>query len=172
MFLESITSTAPNLVLALYSLLGLGVVALMAVGARYLSGRASESKVWRVLSRAYMVVQAVVSHAEVALRPTMARVLADGKLTPEEAKELKAEVLRLVKEALGDQLDELVRTLKLSGSTVDVFLSGLIEQAHATLRPTAATALLSATSPRPPVVAPFAPPRVSPVGPSMPPAKP
>ncbi len=167
--LDTILVQFPSLAAIAYTLVALALVALLGVAARYLAGRASQSKAFDLLNRAYVVVQAVVLHVEATLRPTVQKALVDGRLSPEEATFIKKEALRLVKEALADQLGQLEKTFKLGGA-MDVFLSGLIEQAHAALAPSSHSmpVPVSATSTRAPMVAPFTPPKVNPMGPPTP----
>jgi hypothetical protein len=80
----------------------------------------------RIWLGAWETVQSIVAHIEVTLRPTLQGVLADGKVTAVEASHLKAEALRIAKEAFGDKgLAQIGRYF----GPAEVFLSGLIERA-------------------------------------------
>lgn len=159
MALTEVFSAFPALAFGLYALLTAGALALLAMGARWFAVRGTAGKTYALLSRVYTVVQAVVLHVEADLRPTIAKTLSDGRLTPEEAKLIKDQALALVKVALVAQVEELERTMKLGGGALDVFLSGLIEQAHSALAPSSprAGAALAASATRPPAVAPAVP---------------
>jgi hypothetical protein len=112
------------------SLVGLGVLAAMALLAKWLGEKAKDSKAARVALNVWELAQAVVAHVEVHIRPTIREVLADGKLTADEGKRVKAEALKLLREALGEHgLKELKGALGLFGPQVEVYLSGVIERA-------------------------------------------
>lgn len=105
------------------------VVALFGVLGVYLRGRAKESTAWAVVNSLWVLMQTAVAHAERELRPEIAKALADGKLTKEEAQALKAKTLELFKGMAGDRIAELAKLLRLTDSGVGVFLSGLLERA-------------------------------------------
>jgi hypothetical protein len=102
--------------------------------AAYLSAKAKSSKLWGVLEQVSQLVFAVVSHVEAETKPLLLLV-AGGQLKPEDYAKLKAAALKGVKDGLGAQgLATLKGALSvLVGLDVDVFLSGKIEQAVATL---------------------------------------
>ena len=81
-------------------------------------------------------VAAIVQYVETNVRPAYARVAADGKLTPEEAEDLRAEALRLLKEALGQQGPELAeQLLGIAKPMFDAWLAALLEKAASKLPP-------------------------------------
>lgn len=83
-----------------------------------------------VLVKVTAVVDSLVQHAQVELRPQIAKAMEDGTLSAEEAAQLKSEVMRMVKTALGEQgLGDLQGVLGLGSSMVDSFISGKIESA-------------------------------------------
>src|SRR5687767_635196 len=138
----------------IYGLGAAAAIALMGVAARYFQVRAKTSAAWAVMDRVWVSVQAVVAHVEGKLRPMMVRVLADGRVSEAERKALQAEALKLVKEALGDQVDELAGALKLrTPVAVDLVLSGLIERAHLLL-PGSRSGAANSSVPPPPSIPP------------------
>lgn len=116
-----------------FAVLGLVVAGVGAVGL-YLRGRSKESKAWAIVNSLWVLMQTAVAHAEKELRPEIAKALADGKLTPEEARTLKAKVLEVFKGMAAGRIDELAKLLKLGETGVGVFLSGLLERAVATMK--------------------------------------
>jgi len=72
----------------------------------------------------------IVSDLQATMRSELEKVAADGKITKEEASELKRIALdRLVKVIGEEGKKELVEVLGIAGSSLEVYLSGLIEQA-------------------------------------------
>lgn len=144
------------------TLLYLAVAALalgaLSFGGAYLARRAAESKVWSAFNRAWVVIQAVVSHVEAKVRPRYMLAAADGRITPAERTEIQAEALRLAREALADQLPAIAAAFRLgTPSAVDIFLSGLIERAHAMTKSAPAAAPSALVVAPPAVVAPVVP---------------
>lgn len=129
------TDTAPSigeLVLKYIVAPGLAVVGPLLVAAMaklvtYLHAKEKDSKLFGALSAATELVQTYVARAEVELRPEFAKALADGRLTPEEGKALKAKVLEILKR---DMPAQLFATLsKALGPALEGWLSGKVEQA-------------------------------------------
>jgi hypothetical protein len=121
------------------SVAGAALALAMARVAMWLHGRAEVNKLAIVGERIWALAQAVVAHVEVHLRPQIAHAMEDGSLSQEEALHLKAEAVRLFKEAAGDSgLREIRRTLSLAGASVDTFISGTIERAVTASKPAAA----------------------------------
>lgn len=114
---------------ALLTLLGAALSWAIARGASYLRARAESSR-WALASAQLVdVVGAVVAEAEVSLRPQFAKAMADGSLSAEEGKALKAEVMRLLKARLAPStLAFLERQL---GDAFGLALGGTIERAVA-----------------------------------------
>lgn len=128
------TNTWSAVTYLIYSAAGVALIGLMSVAGVYLARRAAESKKYMVLSKAWVVLQAVVGHVEAKIRPTVQLALADGKLTKEERVAIQTEALKLAREALANQLEEIKRVFGLTGDgALDVFLGGLLEQAYAAL---------------------------------------
>jgi len=75
-----------------------------------------------------------VAHVEADLRPKIAKALADGKLTPEEATELKLAAIAIFKQQAGSQLQDIQKLLGLNDSAIGTFISGLIERAVASIK--------------------------------------
>jgi len=128
-------SDAPNvlgsILVGLYSLLAPLLMAAVAFGVRWLNERTASNRALKVLGQVAEVVQSVVAHVEISMRPLVQKALEDGKLTPEEATELKKHALDLVKDSLGTEgLEALKRALGLTGDgAVATYLSGLVERA-------------------------------------------
>lgn len=79
------------------------------------------------MTRLMIVVNAIVADVNVRLRPKLQSFLTDGKITPEEAAELKAEALSLLKAKLAPDLLVFVRDM--GGGLLDNVLSGIVERA-------------------------------------------
>jgi hypothetical protein len=120
-----------DLIAAAYGLLAPLLAAAIGLGAAWLRARGQTSKALHVLGQVAEIVQSVVAHVEVSMRPLVVKALEDGKLSKEEAAELKKHALDLVKDSLGTQgLEALKRALGLSGEgAVMTYLSGLVERA-------------------------------------------
>lgn len=119
-----------SLYTGLVSLVGVALTAAMAFLTNLLAQKAKASKVAAFAFTVWEKAQSVVAYVDVHIRPTVDKDLADGALTAEEKAELKAEAMKLLKEALGEAgLTKLSSLLGLFGGAADVFLSGLIERA-------------------------------------------
>lgn len=133
-----------------------------AVGAltKWLIGRTTSTVAGSAIAAAGELVQSIVAHVEVHIRPEIQAAFSDGKLTPEEKLRLKSRALELVKQALAENgMERLQKALGLSNvSGVYVYLSGLIERALGVQRaagtlppPAPAKVGISALAPTPPL---------------------
>lgn len=120
-----------NWAYVLYIVLAGGVLFGLGALVNFLNKKAGESKYAKTFAQLVELVKSLVAHADAELRPEIQKALADGTLSPEEAKALKAKVLELAKASIGPSLSGLAKILGLQGGALDVFLSGLIEQAVA-----------------------------------------
>lgn len=77
----------------------------------------------------WLKVETIVRHAEAEIRPMLQQALADGKLSPEEAKAIKSKVLDLVRESAQGEIHELSTRFGFAGAAVETLLSGLVEKA-------------------------------------------
>lgn len=111
------------------------VTLLMGLAGAAMARRAKDSKIWATVNSLWVLAQTVVAHVEKELRPKVQKALEDGKLTPEEGAQLKAEALRLFKEAAGKNLLDLQKLLGLTEGAVGTFISGLLERAVSSIKP-------------------------------------
>lgn len=106
------------------------LVALVGMAVRYLNAKGKDNKVLAAFGVATELVHTYVAKAEVELRPQFQKALADGKLSAEEAAELKAKLLEILKRDMpGPVLATLSGAL---GPALEGWLSGKVEQAVAT----------------------------------------
>lgn len=126
--MEADTTELGRVLIGVYSLVGVALTALLAAGTAWVIRRSKGTWQDLVLSRVWELVSSTVAHVEVHSRPMVAKALADGRLTAQEAAELKGKALELVKQGLGEagleQLEKIMGT-----SAVGTYLSGLIERA-------------------------------------------
>ena len=120
---------------------GLGTV-LMAVGAKvyaWLSLKAKSAGAALALNALYAIVEAAVAHAQVELKPELQSIASNalnGRLSASDAAQLKAAVMRIVKDMASDLLPKLEKYVGLtSGSQIDTMISGMIERAVSAIGP-------------------------------------
>jgi hypothetical protein len=99
----------------------------LAKWALYLGAKAKESKWALATAQLLGIVQHVVAEAEVTLRPQFARAMADGTLTADEGKALKAEVMRIVRERVAPETLAFIRGQL--GAAFETVLGGAVERA-------------------------------------------
>lgn len=140
----------------LVALGGLALTVLLAVASMAIASRTKDSRFGGLINQLWVIVQSTVAHAEAEIRPKLQKALEDGKLSPEEASALKAEVLRIVKESASAQIGELVKGFKMPEGLVSNVLSGLVERAVAVLKSTSSPSptIASPASPTPPIAPP------------------
>ncbi len=125
----------------------LGVLSPMAValafkGIGLLIAKVGNEKLRGIMVRIEEAVRVAVLHVEQTMRPKLASALADGVITPVEARELRDAALAAVKAELGPVLGQLGPVFGLaSEAAIDAFLTRRIE---------AAVASMPATNPSPP----------------------
>ncbi len=117
------TTVFPGLLTALGALVAWALKKLVDV----LHEKASTSKAFAAAEKLAMVVQHEVADAEVTLRPAIAKAMEDGKLTAEEAAELRRQVLERIKASAGPALLGVVQS-QVAGN-IDAFIGGLVERA-------------------------------------------
>jgi hypothetical protein len=107
----------------------LGPLAIWALGqlAAFLRAKASESKVFGVLSVVTEAANSVVAELNVTLKPQLQAALADGVLTDAEKKQLKEAALVVLKTKL--PAATLQSAQGLFGPMLDTWLGGLVERA-------------------------------------------
>jgi hypothetical protein len=115
------------------------VTILMGLAGVAMARRGKDSKIWATVNSLWVIAQTVVAHVERELRPKIQKALEDGKLSAEEGAFLKAEALRLFKEAAGSNLLGLQKLLGLTEGAVGTFISGLIERAVSAMKATSPT---------------------------------
>lgn len=117
------------LVAPMLPLLGAALLTLLAKGVLYLHSREKDSKAMRVLAQVGDVAQTVAAKVEAVERPLLAGVLADGRVTAAEGKQLADSALSQLKASLST--DVLKALPKVVGSGVDAYLGAKLEQANA-----------------------------------------
>ena len=107
----------------------LGPLAIWALGqlAAFLKAKASESKVFGVLSVVTEAANSVVAELNVTLKPQLQAALADGVLTQVEKDALKASALSVLKTKL--PAATLGAAQGMFGPMLDTWLGGLVERA-------------------------------------------
>lgn len=119
-------------------LLGAALLALMAKGVAYLHSREKEGKTFAVLAQVADVAATVAAKVEAVERPLLPGVLADGKVTAAEGKQLADAALAQLKASLStDVLGSLGKVVGAAG--VDTYLAAKLEQVNAAQTPTAPT---------------------------------
>lgn len=127
--------TVVGQLLSWLAVIALGAVTmLMSLVGVLLSKKAKDSRIFGAINSLWVLAQTVVAHVEADLRPKIAKALADGKLTPEEATELKLAAIAIFKQQAGTQLQEIQKLLGLNDSAIGTFISGLIERAVASIK--------------------------------------
>jgi hypothetical protein len=104
----------------------------------YLHSREKDSKTMRMLAQVADVAATVAAKVEAVERPLLQSALADGKLTPEEGKQLAASALTQLKASL--PTDVLAALPKVVGAGVDAFLGAKLEQMNTAQTPAPAEA--------------------------------
>lgn len=116
---------------------GIGLLGAWALAklAQKLDSDGKGSKVARLGAWAAHLASTVVADLEVTLRPKLKASTADGKLTPEEVKQLRDEALARLKALAGEKgLEELRKALGIAAPELDKYLLGLLEKAVGGLR--------------------------------------
>lgn len=136
---EPVTTPLGYVLTAVVGLLGTALtVALRFVGgalSTWTAGKAYD----QLVSQLWLKVSTIVFHAEAELRPRIQKALSDGKLTPEEAAELKEQVLELVRNATADEARQLATRFSFGIPAIQMLLSGMVEDAVKKLAGAAAT---------------------------------
>jgi hypothetical protein len=139
---------------AAIGILGTVLTAVLAVTGRAIQTASVNSRFAGLINQLWTLVQATVSHAEVELRPVLAKAMADGTLDPAEAAELKATVLASLRKDGATQLQALAKSFGLSEDASATLLSGLVERAVLLLKTSPAPSPVAAVPAPVPVVAP------------------
>lgn len=122
------------IVAPLLPLLGTALVAAVGFFANWLRVKTQQLRFAQAIATAVDLVDSVVRNLEATLRPSVAKALADGRLTAEEAAAIKAEAIKLVMASLPEWAAKLLEgTL---GSAVETWMAGQVERAHAQLEQT------------------------------------
>lgn len=125
---DEVISVRGYVLTGIASLAGLAFTGLMAAGALAVSQKSKDGAAWALVNRLYNAAQTAAAHVEAEMRPAIQRALADGKLTPEEAAELKARGLEVLKLVAGEALENAPKTLGIPAEAMPAFLSGLLER--------------------------------------------
>lgn len=97
-----------------------------------LNAQAKESKVAAVGAKVTHFAAITVQDIEATLKPELESAAADGVVTPEELKKLRAAAIARVKALLADKgLKELQAVFGVASAEVDKYLGGVVEKAHA-----------------------------------------
>lgn len=102
-----------------------------------LAAKAKESKAAGFFGYAATLAREAVQHVETNLKPKLLAATADGKLTPDELRQLRDEAIKLVKEWGGTTLQKEAR--KWIGGDFSAWLVGLVESAVAMMAGKSAT---------------------------------
>lgn len=114
------------------------LVALVAKAVQYLHNQGKDNKVAAAFAFGAELVHTYVAKAEVEIRPTLQKALADGRLDAGEAAALKEQVMAILKRDMpGDVMKTLSGAL---GPALEGWLSGKVEQAVAAQSSTAIAA--------------------------------
>lgn len=125
-----VTSILINAMPYIFSAVGAAAVWALAALGRKLSVDAGASKGKYVLFRLAAIAETTVADLNVTLKPLVVKASADGRITADEAKELRDAAFARIKETLGDKgLKELQAVLGATGGTIGVFIGGAIEKA-------------------------------------------
>jgi len=121
------------------------VTAVIALLGRALHGWLTEKSKTSALAGAAVkldaIAEAVVAHVNAGMRAKLEELSKDGEISADDAKALKAEGMRLLKEALGEEgLTSVAGALGIGASVVDTFLSGVLEKKVEAAKPAAAPA--------------------------------
>ena len=122
-----LTAVLQYVVPALVTVLGPLVIWALGQFAAFLRAKASESKVFGVLSVVTEAANSVVAELNVTLKPQLQAALADGVLTDVEKKQLKEAALQVLKTKL--PAATLASAQGLFGPMLDTWLGGLVERA-------------------------------------------
>lgn len=143
--------TVVGQLLSWLAVIALGAITmLMSLVGVLLSKKAKDSRIFGAINSLWVLAQTLVAHVERELRPKVAKALEDGKLTPEEADELKKQAIALFKEQAGSQLGELQKLLGLSESGIGTFISGLLEKAVSSFKTTPGAPTIAVPTSKPP----------------------
>lgn len=119
-----------------WSLVAFGALAAGSMLGKFLLER-SKTVAWlRLISKLWETAMNVVAQVEVQMRPTVKSALADGRITPEEATQLRTEAKRIFMEQAKSQLELLKSRFgdELKGDTLSGWVTGFIERAFQTYR--------------------------------------
>lgn len=95
----------------------------------WLTEKAKTSALAGVALRVDTIGESVVAHVNAGMKKKLEELSADGELSKDDVVALKAEGLKLFKEALGEQgLTSITGALGIGAGLVDTFLSGVLEK--------------------------------------------
>lgn len=122
-----LTAVLQYVVPALVTVLGPLLIWALSALATFLKSKASESKVFGVLSVVTEAANSVVAELNATLKPQLQAALADGVLTQAEKDQLKAAALQVLKTKL--PAATLASAQGMFGPLLDTWLGGLVERA-------------------------------------------
>lgn len=107
-----------------------GVIAILGKALHsWLTEKAKTSALAGVALRVDTIGESVVAHVNAGMKAKLEELSADGELSKDDVVALKAEGLKLFKEALGEQgLTSITGALGIGAGLVDTFLSGVLEK--------------------------------------------
>lgn len=134
---KSLGEFALSLLPLALGLLSTGMTALVFPALRsWLMAKAQTNKLANAALKIEHLAEAAHAHISAGMQAKLAAVAADGKITPEEAAECRAEALRLLKEFLGAEgLDSITGVLGVGAGIVDDYLHGALAKAGASAGP-------------------------------------
>lgn len=132
----TVSATTPLgfVLIGLVSLGGVALLAVLSTIALFFSRKAGDGVAWGIANRLWLAMQNAVSHAEAELRPQLQKALADGKLTPEEAAELKSRTIAIFKTIAGDLLEQAPKALGIATAGMPSWISGMLERAVSAMK--------------------------------------
>lgn len=99
-----------------------------------LKAQAEGSKLAAVAAKFAHFGEVVVADLETTLKPAMLEASADGQITPEEGKKLRAMAVERIKLMATEQgLTELSKVMGMSDAWIDTYLAGVVEKAVSTV---------------------------------------
>lgn len=121
------------------------IVGVLALLAQYLRSKSATSLAARAGLVATEAATAAVHELDATMRPLLLSAAADGKLSPEEAKQLRDHALEVLKTKLGPNALKAI-TSAFGFDFLDTFLRGKVEQAVAQKKAVAAATVVNTTS--------------------------
>lgn len=119
-----------------------GLVWLLVQLSRWFAAKGATNRFFLVTERVAHLASVIVADIDATMRPKLKSAAEDGKISPDEAAELKKAALDALKKSLSERgLTQLQGVLDVFGGPVETYLSGAIERAVTSKRAAEAIAL-------------------------------